>query len=62
MSIFKVCVERSEIVKEFFEIEAETLEDAIDTASGGEVKPDANEYIYGEVLDSGEIQEEETDG
>ena len=57
MKIFNVWVERSEITKEMFNVEAETLEDAIDKASGGEVLPikGTREHIYGEVLDCGEV-------
>ena len=59
MKKFKVWVERSDITKEFLTVEAESLEDALDKASGGEIEPDASEHIYGEVLDCGEIEEDE---
>ena len=54
MRKFKIWVERSDIDRYLYEVEAETLEDAIELAETSDGTPEDEEHVYGEVLDSWE--------
>lgn len=55
MKTFNIWVERSDITRELFEIEAETLKEAQEIAEAGEGGERIDsKHMYGEVLDSWE--------
>ncbi len=54
MKTFKIWVEREDITQELFEVEAETLEEAIEMAESCEGEFHDQLHIDGNVLDSWE--------